>query len=313
MTPRSVPAILDVTFDSGDICLAGVLALPAGGDVRAAVVMVGGSGPADRHNDTYFPLIRPRLLTAGIAVLSYDKRGVGGSTGDWRDSTLDELATDAIAAVEFLRGRGIGPAGLFGHSEGGWVVLRAAARVDVPWVITNSCPGMTPAVQDRFALHNAFSAPDASAADVERALAVYDAVVDAGRRGSEFADVSLLVERADDPAGLMTEYWAELDAPTWTFLRRKQDHDPLPDQRALRCPHLAIYGGVDRVVPVPDSVALLTALACEPTRNPQATLDVAIFPGTNHRMQTVTGELAPGYQDALVSWILRRQPGAPRS
>ena len=98
--------------------------------------MVGGSGPSDRDNDTYFPPIRRHLTGAGIAVLSYDKRGVGGSSGDWRDATMDDLAADAAAALDFLgahRGVRAGAAGLFGHSEGGWVVLRAAsARGDVP-------------------------------------------------------------------------------------------------------------------------------------------------------------------------------------
>ena len=46
-----------------------------------------------------------------------------------------------------------GAAGLFGHSEGGWVVLRApSARGDVPWVVTSGCPGVTPAAQERYAL-----------------------------------------------------------------------------------------------------------------------------------------------------------------
>jgi pimeloyl-ACP methyl ester carboxylesterase len=65
---------------------------------------------------------------------------------------MDDLAADAAAALDFLRahpGVRAGAAGLFGHSEGGWVVLRAAsARGDVPWVVTSSCPGVTPAVQE---------------------------------------------------------------------------------------------------------------------------------------------------------------------
>ena len=114
----------------------------------AGVVLVGGSGPSDRDNGTYFPPIREHLADAGIAVLSYDKRGVGSSSGNWLDSTLDDLAADATAALGFLCAQPevrADPAGLLGHSEGGWVALRAAAgRDDVPWVITSGCPGMTP-------------------------------------------------------------------------------------------------------------------------------------------------------------------------
>lgn len=55
-------------------------------------------------------------------MLSYDKRGVGSSSGDWLDSTLDDLAADATAALGFLCAQPevrAGAAGLLGHSEGG--------------------------------------------------------------------------------------------------------------------------------------------------------------------------------------------------
>jgi hypothetical protein len=92
------PRLRDVTFASGDVVLAGSLAVPDQDVASAGVVMVGGSGPSDRNNDTFFPPIRQHLVDAGIAVLSYDKRGVGSSSGDWRDSTLDDLAADTTAA-----------------------------------------------------------------------------------------------------------------------------------------------------------------------------------------------------------------------
>jgi uncharacterized protein len=134
------PRLRDVTFSSAEVVLAGLLAIPDRTAAVPGVVMVGGSGPADRNNDTYFPPIRRHLTEAGIAVLSYDKRGVGASSGEWRDATMDDLAGDATAAWDFLRaqtGVRADAVGLFGHSEGGWIVLRAAAALDhhqqLPW------------------------------------------------------------------------------------------------------------------------------------------------------------------------------------
>jgi hypothetical protein len=65
--------------------------------------MVGGSGPADRSNGGYFVPYRDQFTDHGIAMLWYDKRGVGESAGDWRAGTLDDLATDAIAAMSALQ------------------------------------------------------------------------------------------------------------------------------------------------------------------------------------------------------------------
>jgi dipeptidyl aminopeptidase/acylaminoacyl peptidase len=174
----------DVTFSSGDVTLAGTLARPDGPGPYPAVVMVGGSGPSNRNNDTLFPPIREHLVGAGIAVLSYDKRGVGESSGSWLASTMDDLAVDAVAALGFLCDQPVVRAeavGLFGHSEGGWVVLRAAAdRDDVSY---------------------------------------YDRLVVAARRDAGFIEVATLLDGEHGPR-LLGEYWAGLDEPMWEFLKR---------------------------------------------------------------------------------------------
>ncbi|WP_439381315.1 alpha/beta hydrolase family protein [Amycolatopsis lexingtonensis] len=301
----------EVTFPSAEVELAGSLVVP---DRRApvpGVVMVGGSGPSDRNNDTFFPPIRRGLVEAGFAVLSYDKRGVGASSGDWLAGTIDDFAVDAAAALDFLRsqpGVQAETTGLFGHSEGGWVVLRAAARQDVPWVVTNGCPGMTPAAQDRYALATALRAiagvtPD----DAEITLAAYDRLVEAGRRGADFAEATRLVRSLSIPASvkeLFGEYWSEMDEGLWEFTKRKQDHDPIPDVLRLRCPHLATFGGADELVPVADSIGLFAAAACHAERHPPATLTVEVFPHADHRVQGHGGTaLVPGYVETLVRWI----------
>lgn len=301
------PRLRDVEFSNGAVVLAGSLAAPDQDVASAGVVMVGGSGPSDRNNDTFFPPIRRHLVAAGIAVLSYDKRGVGSSSGDWRDSTMDDLAADAAAALDFLRGQPevrASTTGLFGHSEGGWTVLRATAgREDVPWVVTNSCPGMTPAAQERHALATALR--KAGAQDADSTLALYDRLVEAGRRGSGFAEAAQLVSSAR-PSPVFLDYWSGMDARLWGFLTRKQDHDPIPDALRLRCPHLALFGGADELVPVPDSIRLFSATVCDPHRH-RAPLTIEVFPGADHRMQTGSGTRpAPGYLDTLTQWIKTR-------
>ncbi|NBH03066.1 alpha/beta hydrolase [Amycolatopsis sp. SID8362] len=303
--------VREVTFPSAAGVLAGSLAVPDRSAPVPGVVMVGGSGPSDRTNDNFFPLIRGHLVAAGLAVLSYDKRGVGASSGDWLAGTIDDFAVDAVSALNFLRaepGVQAEATGLFGHSEGGWVVLRAAAREDVPWVVTNGCPGMTPAVQDRYALATALAAiPGVTPSDAEMTLAAYDRLVEAGRHGADFAEASRFVRAFSIPAAvreLFGEYWSEMNESSWEFTKRKQDHDPIPDVLRLRCPHLATFGGADELVPVADSVALFTAAACRAERHPRATLTVEVFPHADHRVR-VPGEpaLVTGFVETLARWI----------
>ncbi|NEB78246.1 alpha/beta hydrolase [Streptomyces sp. SID14478] len=307
----SGPGPRAVAFSNASVHLAGALTVPAGGTACPGVVMVGGSGPADRTNDGYFSLIGRHFADAGCAVLSYDKRGVGASSGDWRDATLDDLAADAGAALDFLRARpGVRAeaVGLFGHSEGGWVVLRAAAtaRDRLPWVITNSCPGMTPQAQDRFALANTLRRRHFAQQDVDDSLALFDRLAEAGRRDADFGEATRLVASAGAAVSL-ADYWAGVDERLWEFLKRKQDHDPVPDALRLRCPHLAVYGGADPLVPVAESVRLFTAAACHPGRAPRAPLTVEVFPGADHRIRTDGGTRpAPGHLGVLTRWVTCR-------
>lgn len=304
MRPRPSP-LRDVTFAGGAVRLAGVLGLPgAGVPARAGVVLVGGSGPTDRDNDTFFPPLRRHLLDAGIAVLSYDKRGVGASSGDWRDSTLTDLAADASAALGFLRsasGVRADTVGLFGHSEGGWVVLRAASgRDDVPWVVTTGCPAVSPAAQERHALAVRLRKTGTGNRD---ALALYDRLVEAGRSGADFATARRLVEAAGAPPEL-DPFWAGMDERLWTFVRRKQDHDPAADLHRLRCPHLAVFGGDDPLVPVADSLRVLGAAACRADRPRRAALTVEVVPGADHRVRMPgSASMAPGCLDTVTRWI----------
>ncbi|WP_441285329.1 alpha/beta hydrolase family protein [Streptomyces sp. SD11] len=303
----------EVTFTNGAVTLAGSVAFPCRGEATVpGVVLIGGSGDADRDNGTYFPPLRQQLVDAGFAVLSYDKRGVGASSGEWRRATLGDFAADAAAALAFLRAQPEVQStrvGLFGHSEGGWVALRAGAgREDLPWVVTSGCPGVAPAVQERYELANILRAGPSAHAErtLGRALDLYDSVIEAGRDGASFEELQRLLAAAGNPSWV-GRLWGEMDDSLWGFLKRKQDHDPLRDARRLRCPHLALFGAADAVVPVAESVGLFSATAGHVERHPRATLTVEVFPGADHRVQVNDKpQFAPGYLGTVARWIKNR-------
>ncbi len=138
----------DVTYADGPIRLAGRLLRPPGRGPFAGVVVVPGSEPATR---TTYDLWATFLAAHGLAVLTYDKRGVGGSGGTYRraadPANLRALAGDALAGVEWLRRQpGIDPSrvGLDGASQAGWVIEQAAARLaDVRFALLQSSPAMS--------------------------------------------------------------------------------------------------------------------------------------------------------------------------
>ena len=68
-------------------------------------------GRSDRDetigNNKVFKAIAEHLSEHGIAVLRYDKRGCGESTGDYSTSNLNQYASDVIAAINYLKNRKI--------------------------------------------------------------------------------------------------------------------------------------------------------------------------------------------------------------
>lgn len=132
--------------------LAGTLTFPKNpARPLAAVALITGSGPQDRDETIAghkpFAVIADYLTRRGHAVLRYDDRGVGGSTGSFEHGTTLDFASDAGAAVDFLKTRPeIDPRriGLLGHSEGGLIAPIVASQrpEDIAFLILLAGPGL---------------------------------------------------------------------------------------------------------------------------------------------------------------------------
>ncbi|MBO3663195.1 alpha/beta hydrolase family protein [Microbacterium stercoris] len=81
------------------------------------------------------------LAAAGIGMLRFDNLGLGGSGGDWADSSFSLKVADTVAATRFLAEQGKPVSLLVGHSFGGAAVLAAAEQCpDVRAVATVGAP-----------------------------------------------------------------------------------------------------------------------------------------------------------------------------
>lgn len=273
--------------------LAGTIWLPDG-DPVGGLVMHPGSGASSRSNDGYFAALGRGLIAAGYAVSSYDKRGVGESTGRWEDASIEIQAGDLIAAHDELSAidqLSDLPVGVFGHSQGGWVAINAASRDrDVDFVILNSGPAVSPAVQERFSAHQALIAGGADEVTLERGLARYDLTTRLARARTPFDDIAPRREELDP--------YLPADEEAWHFWVSILDFDPRSSLSEIHVPILALFGEDDRIVPVEESLTILRSLV-PPTR-----LKTRVFPGANHRIQIGDPpELAPGYVETVIAFL----------
>ena len=111
---------------------------------RGVIVVVHGSGDGQRHA---YDIWTNLFLSRGWAVVVYDKRGSGASTGDWHDADFTTLAGDVRRVLRWTRARpelkGL-KVGLWGVSQAGWIIPQVAAEGAVDFAIVQAGPS-TPA------------------------------------------------------------------------------------------------------------------------------------------------------------------------
>lgn len=297
---------------NGALDLSGTLMLPPTPGPHAAVVLAPMSTNAPREA---YRQQAEFFVSQGLAALIYDKRGVGESKGDVRDTGLNDLADDAVAAVRLLQQQPeVDPkrVGVWGHSQGGWVAPISAARSrDVAFVIAQSGPSITAAEQEIYRVETSARNEGLSAAEVAEA-------VDYERRlmhwvktgeGRDWLEAAAKT-KADTRWAHLVEFNEKLpELPS----RRAQTFwyfDPLPSYAQVKVPMLAVFGDRDAFVPVARSVALLRqALAQAGNRDHQITiLDHAAHGlwatdlDSGHKAVTTTGFHAD-YFPTLARWM----------
>jgi pimeloyl-ACP methyl ester carboxylesterase len=285
--------------------LAGTLSLPMGKGPFPAIVLISGTGRNTRDEDVsghrVFLVLADALARKGFAVLRYDKRGVGGSSGDYDAATTADFASDAEAAVGWLRTqRHIDAAriGVLGHSEGGIIApMVAATDKSVAFVVMIAGPsirGDKLFVLQSAATARAYGAPSdyiSRRKVFDREL--YDAIVSAPSESAAFDRAQAIVaqgvaERLVDANEAQT--LAKDDTRPWE--RQFLAYDPAPTLARVEVPVLALYGSLDVQVPAKEnSDAARKALK----NNPNAT--VMVLPGMNHLLQDARSGAPSEYND----------------
>lgn len=265
----SRPSVGRVTFQNGEVKLAGNLWIPAGEGPFPAIVIVHGAGKITTQDYKYISF---SFVHQGFATLTYDKRGVGESGGSYSrvgvedgEAVLEDLANDAVAGVEFLKSNGkIDPnrIGLFGISQGGWIAPLAASKSsDVAFMALYSGPVCTVGQE----IYYSRTTGDAPGGTVD---------------SSSLEQVSDMARDYEGPHGF----------------------DPSPSLEAIDIPGLWMFGSQDRSIPVALSVEKLDALIAQQGKD----YSYIIYPNADHNLLDVnTNQFFPTIKDA-VDWIVKK-------
>lgn len=295
---RVVP--VQVVSEADGTVLAGDLHRPGGDAQRAAVVLLGVAGPDDRDLSAGpiapFGALARHLQSHGVAVLTLDDRGVGGSGGDWSRADYAMLVLDALSAVDHLARRpevDAGRIGLLGLSEGSAIAMMAAAEATgrVAFLVLGSPPGLLGEEALRLQLVTMLANAGIEGDAAAHVHTTFDRFVSLARAAGSDSTARSEFERflagpgrtlvppyrfvPSDPAGR-----AALFSGPW--YRSQLDYDPATFLARVTVPTLVIGGALDPVLPpVEHHPSIAAAIASTDTR-------FEVVNGVNHLLLPAT-------------------------
>ncbi len=307
-----------VRFHDGEIELAGVLCLPEGPGPHPVVAFIHGSGPAGRDGYNGFPPLWQEFARRGCASLSWDKPGVGESSGNWMVQTLQDRARECKAALTFLAQR---PdiderrMGVYGRSQAGWVIPHLVQMTNlVACIVAVSVSVASGAEQDLYRIAHQLPADGFSPEEVANALAFTRLRAALTRYQAPYelvADLQNLVAHESwfeaTGGAYPAEAYAVEASPTERF--------PRPVLSVITQPILVIFGDRDTLIDVQESVEAYTT-ELQKVGNHDVTIKV--FPGADHGpFLSQTGGMKemeqsllhpeksfpPGYLELMGSWL----------
>lgn len=296
----------EVAFENmqAQVTLAGTLTLPSEEGNYPAVILISGSGAQNRDEEISghkpFLIIADHLTKQGIAVLRYDDRGVGKSTGDFDAATTADFALDVRAALEFLKTRkeiNSNKIGLIGHSEGGLIApMVASDSPDVSFIVLLAGPGIEISKvlltqQELIPRANGVSDSEIQEYILPVHKKAYQMIAKATDVGQLKTDLAKLIAESYDsaPADLMPsdiskEELISTQSEKWSseWFRNLLIYDPESVLESVTCPVLALNGEKDlQVTPKENLSGIKNALK----KGGNSNVTVEELPNLNHLFQ----------------------------
>lgn len=322
----------EVLFEnpSDGVKLAGTLTLPKTQGPFPAVVLLHGSAPLDRDSAMFghkFFLVWADYLTRqGIAVLRFDKRSAGKSTGSYETANIEDFAEDAIAAVNYLKTRKeIGRIGLVGLSEGGTTAALAASRSQDVAFMVSAC-AFTSRWKDLLsdqaaAMMRADGVSEEAIIHNRKLLSKLFLIEETEKNPEQRLRETITSYRnasTTEQRQVMETYYGSIEDQVKHYnskwFRYYFTYDQVATLKQLKIPILALYSSLDTLVPSDPNRTLMTQILQEADHPDYTVLEL---PMLNHVLQTCrTGSIkefaiidetaSPEALKTMADWILKR-------
>jgi len=266
----------EVSIPTSKGLLKGTLALPKHHSGKLGlVVFIHGDGPINTsYNEGYKPLWE-KLASVQYASLSWSKPGIDGSEGNWLHQSMDDRAQEAIEVIQWVKEQlpmiDEKRIGLWGASQGGWVVPKIAKQQKIAFNILVS-PAINWQEQGRFNTIKTMERDGASPQEIQKVTQYQDRVLDLLNSHSSYEEYLKL---ADRERIIQDE---RMSRDRWIFVQLNFQLDATADLLTFDSPVVLILGGHDLNVDVENTRAVYEQ------QIPASKLRVLYLPNVDHSM-----------------------------
>lgn len=325
----------EVRYGNSEISLSGTLTLPSPTGPFPAVILIHGSSPLDRDETILghkpFLVLSDHFTRHGIAVLRFDKRGVGKSTGNYNNATTEDFCDDVAKGVEYLKSRPEiirNQIGLVGHSEGGVVAPMLAAKSnDVAFIVLMAGTGVNGEeilCEQGKLLHRAAGVDEEMIAVDTQVRKIFTGIVKK-ETNRDVAKKQIHEALAKFLSGLTESQktWIKIHSVvTEDFIKRFNSpwghfhfsYEPTTALRRITIPMLVLNGELDLVVSPKQNLPLIDEALKEAGNKDYTIIEL---PKLNHAFQTcvigswaeyeqIDETIAPSALNIMTDWILEK-------
>jgi len=283
-----------------------------GAERRSTIVLIHGADDETRA----MGFLIPYFVSHGLNVVTYDQRGTGESTGNWRYTGPDSKADDIVAILKKIE---TDPAvdahriGVWGFSNGGWAAPIVTTRFPLAFMILKSAPSESIAENVLYEIGQALREHDGfNPEQTAHALAFEGTMLFALQTNSNWRAAGEALSAAEKqpwfpymriPPGMT----APPPAPMLAALQAALIYDPTTTLQGVRTPTLAMFGALDKNLDSVDSAARFRKAFN------RADLTIVTFPAAGHTLvKSTTGyeddpslpeRTVEGYPEVIIRWL----------
>jgi esterase/lipase len=210
------------------------------------VIVVHGDGELERDAHGYYEPIWNELAKNGIASMSWDKKGIGQSTGKWLNQSMEDRAKEVIAAIDFIKADtrfDFSSIGLMGFSQAGWVMPKVATLSDYPDFIISVSGAINWKRQSNYLTRTRMKLEGANEETIEAHVRQNEIDFNFFNANSTYYEyVAYQKEKCKNDQEEAGDFMSE---ERFYFVKKNILSDAEQDLKNIRCPIFGVFGAED--------------------------------------------------------------------